>query len=204
MVFDRFLRTLTQRTAKPLPAPTRQTSDVIPQAMRARHLTLPHPEEPMNPSATLMNTNLMATISKWLEDWQVPVHYWEYWKTAIDVQVYEVYPPSLTASGLSQNTPACAWDADGKRHLAVKPHWLNPGVIAHEQAHNSYAILTPAQKTAFANAYAPLKNSAPLIKALYSINKYGLTNDVEGHADVYRYLGNQMPAELKMYYPLLF
>jgi hypothetical protein len=168
------------------------------------HSTITHPEEAMNPLATLANTDLKATINKWLLDWEVPAHYWEYWKTAIDVQVYEVYPPFLTASGLSQDTPACAWDADGKRHLAVKPQWLNPGVIAHEQAHNSYSVLTPAQKVAFANAYSAIKNIDPLIKLLYSQNQYGLTNDVEGHADIYRYLGGQMPVELKMFYPLLF
>ncbi|XUX00683.1 MAG: hypothetical protein TUN42_01505 [Dehalogenimonas sp.] len=158
----------------------------------------------MNPSATLASTDLVATLNKWLMDWEVPVQYWDYWKKAIDVQVYESYPAFLTASGMSQNTPAGAWDADGKRHLAVKPQWLNPGVIAHEQAHNSYALLTPEQKVAFTNVYSPLKHTDPLVRLLYTKNQYGLTNDVEGHADVYRYLGSQMPSELKTYYPRLF
>ncbi|QNT75262.1 hypothetical protein [Dehalogenimonas etheniformans] len=172
--------------------------------MRSGNLIITHPEEAMNPSATLANTNLAEIINKWLADWDVPAQHWEYWKTAIDIQVYETYPAFLTTSGMSQNTPAGAWDADGKRHLAVKPQWLNPGVIAHEQAHNSYALLPPAQKVAFSSAYSLLKHTDPLIRLLYSKNQYGLTNDVEGHAEVYRYLGNQMPVELKMYYPLLF
>jgi hypothetical protein len=49
-----------------------------------------------------------------------------------------------------------------------------------------------------------LKSTDPLIKQLYSINTYGLGSDVEGHAEVYRYIGQQMPAQLKPFYPMLF
>ena len=41
-------------------------------------------------------------------------------------------------------------------------------------------------------------------KLLFSRNTYGLTNDIEGHAEVYRYIGQQMPEQLKQYYPRLF
>ena len=167
-------------------------------------LVIPHPEEARNPSATVANTNVMAVITKWLQYWGVPAPYWDYWKTAIDIQVYDVYPDSLTATGLRQDTPAATWEAGGKRHLVIKAPWLNPGVIAHEQAHNSYALLNPNQKTAFASIYNSLKNIDPLIKLLYSINTYGLSTDIEGHAEVYRYIGQQMPAQIKQYYPKLF
>jgi hypothetical protein len=165
--------------------------------------TLPHPEEPMNPSATLANTDVTAIITKWLLDWEVPAQYWEYWKSAIDMQVYEIYPASIIAMGLNQEIPSATWEADGKRHMVIKPKWLNPGVIAHEQAHNSYALLTPSEKAAFSAVYTPLKNTYPLIKLLYSKNTYGLNNDIEGHAEVYRYIGQQMPTQLKPYYPRL-
>ena len=165
---------------------------------------LPHPEEPMNPSATLANTDVTAIITKWLLDWEVPAPYWDYWKAAIDMQVYEIYPASIIAMGLNQDIPSATWEAGGKRHMVIKPKWLNPGVIAHEQAHNSYALLTPSEKAAFSTVYTPLKNTDPLIKLLYSKNTYGLTNDIEGHAEVYRYIGKQMPAQLIMYFPQLF
>jgi hypothetical protein len=184
-------------TQQPTPTPT-------PSTVTPRPLAIPHPEEPMNPLATLANTNVAAIITKWLVDWGVPAQHWDHWKTAIDIQVYDIYPPSLTAMGVNQDTPAATWEADGKRHLAIKPKWLNPGVIAHEQAHNSYALLNSSQKAAFTAVYTPLKNTDPVIKLLYSKNSYGLTNDIEGHAEVYRYIGQQMPAQLKMYYPELF
>ena len=165
---------------------------------------LPHPEEPMNSLATLANTNVMATIIKWLSDWEVPTLFFFKQKTAYDMQVFDIYPASIIGMGLNQDTPSATWEASGKRHLVIKPKWLNSGVIAHEQAHNSYALLTPAQKTAFSAVYIPLKNTDPLIKLLYSKNAYGLTSDIEGHAEVYRYIGKLMPAQLTMYYPRLF
>ena len=165
---------------------------------------IPHPEEPMYTSLTLTNIDVNAIITKWLTDWEVPVQYWDFWKTATDMQVYEIYPPSLLAMGLKQDTPAGTWESGGKRHLAIKPQWLNPGVIAHEQAHNSYALLTPAQKAAFSTIHATLKNTDSTIRLLYSKNPYGLTNDVEGHAEVYRYIGQWMPAQLTIFYPRLF
>jgi hypothetical protein len=186
MVFDRFFKNITNQPAA------------------SSGLVLPHPEEPMNPSATLANTNVESVMTKWLRDWAVPAQYWDYWEKAIDLKVYDIYPPSLTAMGIKQDTPAGTWEAGGKRFLAVKPSWLNPGVIAHEQAHNSYALLTPSQKTAFAALYNTLKNSDPLIKLLYSKNTYGLTTDIEGHAEVYRFIGQHMPQQLKQYYPKLF
>jgi len=176
----------------------------INNAMRQRPTDLPHPEEPLNPAATLANVDVNAIISKWLTDWGVPQTWWFTWKKAIDVQVYDVYPPSILAIGAKQDTPAMTWSADGKRHLAIKPGWLNPGVIAHEQAHNSYAFLNPAQKSTFSALHTSLKSTDPLMRQLYSINTYGLSSDVEGHAEVYRYIGQQMPAQLKPFYPMLF
>ena len=186
-------------TSKIYTTPTPKVLPVTP-----RPLYIPHPEEPMNPSANLANMNAIVIMTKWLQDWSVPGQYWNYWRTAIDLQVYDNYPASLLAMGLTQETPAAAWETDGKRHLAIKPKWLNPGVIAHEQAHNSYALLTPSQKAEFSIVYSPLKNTDHLIKLLYSKNQYGLTNDIEGHAEVYRYIGQYMPEQLKMYYPQLF
>jgi hypothetical protein len=36
----------------------------------------------------------------------VPIQYWEYWKTAIDIQVYEIYPSKVREAlmgGLAQS-----------------------------------------------------------------------------------------------------
>ncbi len=197
MVFNRLFRILQQ--AQPTTAPSPSAAPAT-----STRIAVPHPEEPMNPAATLANTDVSSVMTKWLQDWAVPAQHWDYWRTAIDLQVHDIYPPSLTDLGIRQDTPAGTWEAGGKRHLAVKPPWLNPGVIAHEQAHNSYALLNAAQKTAFATLYSALKNTDPLITLLYSKNKYGLSSDIEGHAEVYRYIGQQMPEQLRPYYPLLF
>jgi hypothetical protein len=166
-------------------------------------LEILHPEEPPNPNQTLANTNIDDIMTKWFFDWKVPAEHWYHWRSAIVIRIYDSWPPDMLARGIQPDTPAATWDADGKRHLASLARWLNPGVIAHEQAHNSYALLTPAQKSAFSATYSPLKNTDPLIKYLYSVNRYGLTGDIEGHAEMYRYLGETMPLVLKQFYPRL-
>jgi hypothetical protein len=207
MVFDKFLKILSDQLDAKSKTPGAQTpppAPTTPPATTPKALGLPHPEEPMNPSANLSNTDLNAVMTQWLANWGVPAAYWDHWRKAIDIQVYDVYPDNLRAMGIKQETPAAAWESGGKRYLAIKTPWLNPGVIAHEQAHNSYAYLNAAQKAEFAAHHTALKNDNPLVKLLYSKNTYGLSNDVEGHAEIYRYIGQHMPEHLKPYYPALF
>lgn len=90
------------------------------------------------------------------------------------------------------------------RLMWIRPEWANPGVIAHALAHVSYSLLTMKMKEDFSTVYTPLKNTDPLIKLLYYQNRFGLTDDIEGHAEVYRYYGDKMPDQLKQYYPYMF
>jgi hypothetical protein len=154
---------------------------------------LPHPEEKPDYSHNIENTVFLDVLNKWFEIYNVPEQYRGFWQDRIAVTVT-----------VEISYPAGTWDQDGVRHLAVRPEWLNPGVIAHEQAHNSYALLTDSQKAEFSSVYNPLKDTDSFIKLLYSKNTYGLSNDIEGHAEVYRYLGEKMPEQLKKYYPKLF
>jgi len=156
-------------------------------------LTLPYPQESANYSQTVDNVNAPSVIVLWLNSYRVPTEFWNYWQTKIEITIDPNY-----------YYPAATWEENGIRHLTVRPEWLNAGVIAHEQSHSSFALLTDAEKQAFSLEYTPLKDTDPLIKLLYSTNYYGLTSDVEGHAELYRYLGDKMPQSLKRYYPKLF
>jgi hypothetical protein len=158
-----------------------------------KKLALTHPEEPPDDTITMQNYNIDAVFSKWFLDYAVPAEFQDYWRNRVEIQV-----------DAQLNVPAATWDIPNGRHLAIQPKYLNPGVIAHEQAHNSYSLLTARQKTDFSTVYTPLKNTNKLIKYLYSINRYGLNSDIEGHAEVYRYIGDKMPARLKPFYPRLF
>ena len=156
-------------------------------------LTIPHPEETPDSSRTVSNTDLDAALDKWEIDYNVPEVFRDYWKTKIVISLDENLP-----------YPAATYELNGVRHLTIRPEWVNSGVIAHEQAHNSYALLTNEERANFSTTYTPLKTKNPLIVYLYSINSYGLTNDIDGHAELYRYLGEEMPEVLKQYYPKLF
>jgi hypothetical protein len=178
---------------EPEPEPEPQPEPAPQPEPEPESLVIPYPEEAPDHSKTIENTDLDAALDEWAEKYNVPGEHREYWKTKIEIKLDATlaYPAATYASG-------------GVRHLVIRPEYVNPGVIAHEQAHNSYALLTEEQKTDFSTAYTPLKTTDPLIVLLYSQNKYGLTNDVEGHAEMYRYLYNQMPDVLKQFYPKFF
>ncbi|MDD5353263.1 MAG: hypothetical protein PHS93_08905 [Candidatus Omnitrophica bacterium] len=156
-------------------------------------LKLPHPEEPVNVNCTMQNYNIDLIFQKWFEDYQVPFAYQFYWRNQIEIEVTDNIP-----------YPAATWGTPSGRHLAIRPMYLNAGVLAHEQAHNSFALLTISEQMEFIDLHTQLKKDNMMVKFLYSVNPYGLSNSVEGHAELYRYLGETMPQELKRFYPKLF
>jgi hypothetical protein len=179
-------------------------SDIVDSIYRSGPVDVPHPEEAPDPNQTTANTDPGQVILRWLEERKVPRDNWDYFLNAIALEVYDVWPAEKVAAGLNPQTPAMTWQEGNKRHLACLAKWLNPGVIAHEEAHNSYALLSDQQMNDFGAVYTPMIKTDPLIKLLYSKNTYGLTSVVEGHAEVYRYIGEKMPESLKQYYPKLF
>ncbi len=169
-------------------------------------LTIPYPEEPEDPSKTIANTSIADVMNRWMVNYNVPGTFRDYWRTAIDIKVFDNWPPDIFVRfpGLNPLAGDFTFSEGGTRHLYSRAAWLNPGTLAHEQAHNSYALLTDEQKAGFALLHNQYKLSDPLVKLLYSTNAYGLQNDTEGHAEIYRYLGpDKMPERLRQYYPKL-
>ena len=166
--------------------------------------TLPHPEEDEDTTQTAANTPVSDVFQVWFDSWHVPGRHHDYWRNAIDVQVYDAYPQSVLNMGVDAAVPGVSWEAGGRRHYACLATWFNPGVTAHEQAHNSYALLTEQQKVEFSIALQALRTTDPLMVLMFRQHPYAATNDVETHAEIYRYIGEQMPQQLKQYYPRLF
>jgi len=157
-------------------------------------ITIPHPEEPPDYSKTMDNVNIDTVIDEWLIKYQVPEIYYSWWRDKIVIKVDDQFP-----------YPAGTWEQDGKRHLTVRPEFFNPGVLAHEEAHVSYSLLTPGQKTDFSNKLFSVESSDPYIVLLWKTKRptWG-EYEVEGHAELYRYLHPHIPAKLIPYYPNLF
>jgi hypothetical protein len=176
---------------KKIPAPV--SNSTLATGKVPKPLIIPHPEEAPDLSKTIENIDLNSALNEWATKYSVPETYRDYWKSRIIIKLDANLP-----------SPAQTFESGGVRHLTIKPAWVNPGVIAHEQAHNSYALLNKKQKKEFSKVYTPLKKTDRLIVFLYSKNSYGLTSDVEGHAEIYRYLDEEMPEVLKKYYPKLF
>jgi hypothetical protein len=144
---------------------------------------LPHPEEPKGKPVT----DIEPVRMKWLIDWCVPHDYWNYW---MGIDIY------LTANVSFANCSDTL--------ICVNPEWANPGVLAHECSHRSYSFLDSAEKVSFGYELINQKVNSPMVRQLFAGNGYGLTSPVEAHAEIYRYLGERMPADLKRYYPKMF
>ena len=138
--------------------------------------------------------------------WQVPPEHHDWWLTKINIKLFDLWPDELVQQypGINAGTPGFSVEEHGVRSVYFLASWFNPGTIAHEQAHHAWVELTAEQRTAFEQEYHPIIKTNPLIKLLYSQNTYGLTSIAEGHAEVYRYLGQSMPDVLKKFYPKLF
>jgi hypothetical protein len=162
--------------------------------------TIPHPEEPPNYAQTPTNTNIAMFVDKWLTDWAVPDKYHLGWKLTLDFIIDNSFP-----------YPAGVWGtSDGIIHGKFQSPYVNTGVVAHEGGgHGSYAKLTEDEKLEFESTYVPLLNddnpeTQTIMELLWTVNSYMHTSAVEAHAEVYRYLGQFMPEELKQFYPNLF
>ena len=168
-------------------------------------LVLPHPEEPVNPAQTSTNVSVNGVLLKWFFEWGAPPDYWEFWKSKIQINVYDNWPSDILDewNTIKADTPAFTVEINGVRELDVLAKWLNPGVIAHEQAHTSWSLLSDSEKNEYGAISGLLMGSDPMIVLLFDTNKYGLISVIERHAEIYRYIGDKMPDELKKYYPKL-
>jgi len=183
----------------PTPTPTVPPAQppITPQPIQTTPLTLPHPEERENLSQTMTNVNIDDVFQVWYENYNVPIVSRSYFRNTVVVELNDTI-----------QYPAGTWEAAGIRHLQVRPEWCNAGVLAHEEAHCSYALLTEHQKVSFETVYNNAQ-SDPYIVLLHTVNTYmnqtdGLGRHVEGHAELYRYIGlEKLPETLKQFYPKL-
>jgi len=170
---------------------------------------LPHPEEPVDYSKTIENTSLDDAITLWLVSYNVPNENWGYCGSMVEIQVYDVYPDSIMLmQGMSQDIPSVSWELDNKRYMAIKPHWLNSGVIAHEECHPIWDLLEEECKLDFAHTFEELFTTDKMLQLLIKEKPYAKINRDAGnytevHAEVYRYLTPGFPKELHKFYPYL-
>lgn len=157
-----------------------------------KKLKIPYPEEKIDLSKNESNTDVQATFEHFLSN-RIPKQYRDEWRHRITLILNDnyYYPAATVNDGL------------GNAIITIQSAFTNDGVYAHEIAHIVWQDLTSIQKQNFASMHDALKDSNELMKLLYSENPYGLTNHVEGHAEIFRYLGEYMPEGLKQYYPRL-
>jgi hypothetical protein len=150
---------------------------------------LPYCEEARVVGRKSSEVDIQSTRVEWLTKYGVPDEYWNYWKL-ITLTVEDGYP--YPAGTIAQT-----------KEITFNPEWVNTGVLAHEICHIVWYGLSSQQKELFNLAYTGMLITDPLMILLDSKNGYMNTTIVEAHAEVYRYLGKQMPSELKPFYSRL-
>ncbi len=142
----------------------------------------------MDLSRTVDNTDVSTLRGLWYVFYNVPEEYEPFWDS-IGIQLVE-------------NLSVPAYAIDNK--ITLDPKWANMGVLAHEMAHISRTLLGESEKAEFPIAFDTELKTNKLLQYAWEKKPYMRTNDIEGHADCYRYLGVQMPYGLKCFYPKLF
>lgn len=169
------------------------TSLVVPDPPKPTY-NLPHPQEGRNDSATIETTDMFKVLTDFYTKYSISTDNQPFWN---QVKFKVEYP-------LIINGNECPAGTDSQtKTMWIEPQWASAGVLAHELAHISYYQLSPDAQAKFAVLHDGFKNTDILVKLLYSMNGYGLTSEVEGHAEIFRYLGLAMPQELKTFYPRL-
>jgi len=154
-------------------------------------LTLPHPEEKSDYTLTVDSINVENLMNEWLATYDVPAEYHSYWKEHCHIIVSKQYPFPAATSAQTQT-------------IYIRPEWANPGVIAHEICHIIWDELPETAKNTFEDDLYNARKSDPLITLAWDTIPYMKTNDIEAHAECYRYVGQAIPDSMKTYYPKLF
>ncbi len=163
-----------------------------PAAGGVKPAALPHEPERPDYSRTLQNVNVSRVLEGWFEGWGVPKKHRKYWRR-FKIMISYKYGPEYPAATSSETN-----------EMWLRPEWANPGVVAHELAHESYSRLKKKKKESFEREYRRRLAEDEMIKYAYGRIDYMKTNNIEAHAEIYRYIGQAMPRELKKYYPKLF
>ena len=157
------------------------------KAKKNKALVLPHPKELNDYTHTMDNTFIHDIIVKWFMDWGVADT--NYWIDEVEIK-------------LDVSTPYPAWSSAEHKVIGIRPEHCTPGVIAHEAAHVSYGLLNITEKMQFSSLYCSLKGTG-IVKEILKQHPYAKSNDIEAHAEIYRYGGMSMPDEMKGFYPNL-
>ncbi len=148
--------------------------------------SLPYPEEPAD---FTLNISQHQLLGRFFYEYFIPQGHWDFWRQiTIKFDRNLAYP-----AGMISET----------KTLLIRPEYANPGILAHEFSHLSYRLLAEAQKKWFVEDYNAAMKIDVLLQFLGSKNSYMNTSMIEAHAEIFRYLGNQMPASLRAFYPKL-
>ncbi|MFA5572421.1 MAG: hypothetical protein WDA42_04880 [Candidatus Bathyarchaeia archaeon] len=168
---------------------------------------IPFPEEPVDETVKLEDIDTVKVIRQWYIQYEIQGD-WDFWNGIRELaeEAHEVdidVEQDLPVWNGYQHVLVPAYSISESKLVRFDVNWFNPGTIMHEFCHISYSILKPIQKLAWDDWYYQNRNKG-VLKYLFSQHPYGLTNPIEGHAEIGRYLGQYMPEEARKFYPEIY
>jgi len=145
---------------------------------------IPHPEQKPDYVGPIITVDELITDC--YEEYDIPTMFMA---NNVDVEIHPFNGAGLTWMSLMK--------------ILISPPYANAGVLGHEYAHIEYGLLPSNLKEKFNTTITPLIRRNIRIKTMLEQYDYGFTNRIELHAEIFRYLGDEMPAELYRFYPNL-
>lgn len=165
----------------------------------------PYPQEPRINGRQAADVPAQQLLLATLVKYNVPVAFHGHWVDTIPLEVLDnltvpVQDPRFPGYTVLMNVPAYT---DSTGNFREDAEYACEGITIHELSHRSFGLLLPQEKVEFERLYEARKTDE-LLTRLWQYNDYGFKNGhIEAHAEIMRYLGPEMPAELRKYYPKL-
>ncbi len=153
--------------------------------------------------------NIDDVVSTWMQNYYVPEEWRDKWESVNVDKPNNTFKFGPFKWNVEQGSfwskvfgyhqeKAAGWSYRNNPTIKLTENFLNPGVLAHEMAHQQWDYLAATQRKAFETSLNNLKESSDLIRDASSSS--GIQ---EWYADIYRLYGPWMPNELKQFYPQL-
>lgn len=168
---------------------------------------LPYPEEKQDKTKTLANTKVSDVLDLLFGgEGKIPLEYKDYWLDWLVIRLFSKWTPEILSywPNVKESTPAFTYEDNGKDYIYCLVPWYNCGIVKHELGHGAEKLLSAQEWVEFINTYDRLIKTDKMLQYLNKVQP--IYNDFyhEVYADIYRFLTEQMPPELRRFYPKLF
>ena len=166
--------------------------------------TIPYPEESPDLNATTLNTSVPQTLDRLFSSRNTQFELRAFW-FSITYELVDNLHVEIDYGSYVLSVKVAAAAYSELLLVKVDPHYCNPGVLGHENAHIEFYFLSDELVAEWPDRLEEAVQLDPLLSYLWNLpeRSYMRSDIIEAHADVYRFLGDKVPLSLWKFYPHL-